>query len=246
MTSFKKLFAVLFFSFSILPSTSFAIAVGTYKLANHPDGGAASPYYGLRLDGLIGGNSSDTFTFDFDDASSDMKLDYDGSSIRIYGTAFGGRDIGSSYAIGSTAIWTIDFTYSVGVSQPGGEGGLDDVTVTGTGGTCCNNFGSISSSFGTWGLTDQSNRKGLFFQMGDEGGVGHRGYDGISGWGWMNHYWTGSLNPDDNNTDPARHLYSSDWLFTMEKVAVIPEPSVWLLFALGLAGLTFVRKKRAA
>jgi hypothetical protein len=32
----------------------------TYQLGSHPDGGAAVPFYGLRLDGMLTGNSSET------------------------------------------------------------------------------------------------------------------------------------------------------------------------------------------
>ena len=39
---------------------------GTYTLHNHPDGDAATPYYGLRLDGLLDRNGSSVVTFDFD------------------------------------------------------------------------------------------------------------------------------------------------------------------------------------
>ncbi|NOR40279.1 MAG: hypothetical protein GQ537_03625, partial [Gammaproteobacteria bacterium] len=91
---------------------------GSYTLNNHPDGGAASPYYGLRLDGLFG-NTSDEVTFDFDDTAngSDMSMVYTASSIHIFGNAWGGVDGGSSYV--NPTLWAIDFTYDMGVAVNG-------------------------------------------------------------------------------------------------------------------------------
>jgi hypothetical protein len=91
-----------------------SIQTGTYRLSNHPDGAAANPTYGMRLDELFnvtGGH--DVFTFDFEAPGSAMYLDYDGTSIHIYGTAFGGRDIGSSYDPAHSSAVEIDFYYSV-------------------------------------------------------------------------------------------------------------------------------------
>jgi len=55
----------------------------------------------------------DKFTFDFDAEGATMWLDYDGTSIHIYGTAFGGRDAGTEYDPDWTSMVEIDFTYSV-------------------------------------------------------------------------------------------------------------------------------------
>ena len=44
-------------------------------LGNHPDGNAAPPHYGLRIDNLFGG--VDPFTFDFECVGCDVKLVYD-------------------------------------------------------------------------------------------------------------------------------------------------------------------------
>ena len=93
-------------------STPAAAAVFNYKLHSHPDGAAASPYYGLRLDGLLSGNDRDIYTFDFDAAGASVFLDYDDTAdtIHIYGTAYGGKDVGQSYE--DPTFWEIDFTYS--------------------------------------------------------------------------------------------------------------------------------------
>lgn len=207
-----------------------AITVGTYLLHNHPDGGIAPPLYGFRLDGLLG-DASKEYTFDFDHIGSNMTLNWDGSKIVIDGTAFGGEDGGLTYVAGTTAIWDIHFEYSIGISQPGSDGGLKDLFVMSDN----QNFGTISSSFGSWELEDQSNNSGLAFQFGDENGGGHRGFSGISGWGWVNH---GS----DCIAGDCSHIYASDWLFTAESVAIpVPTP-IWLL-SIGLFGMAVLNRR---
>ncbi len=64
-------------------------------------------------------------------------------------------------------------------------------------------------------------------------GFDHRGFAGISGWGWVNH----SGAPD--------HVVASDWLFTVG--APIPEPSAASTFAAGaLVTLGAIRRRRRA
>ena len=51
-----------------------------YNLNNHPDGNAADPEYGFRLDELKDISSDhDIWTFDFNHAESSMFLEYDNS-----------------------------------------------------------------------------------------------------------------------------------------------------------------------
>ncbi len=78
-----------------------------YELGNHPDGGAANPLYGLRLDGLLTADSSDIYTFDFAASGASMSMLWSSGTdeLRIWGTAFGGQDIGSDYLAGTTALW---------------------------------------------------------------------------------------------------------------------------------------------
>lgn len=210
------------------------ISPGVYSLSNHPDGTALPPPYGLRLDGLLTGDTNEIYTFDFDDPQSSMFLDYDGAELHIYGSALGGQDAGGGgYIAGTVAVWDIDFTYTVGVSQPGSDGGLSDVFVNADN----SNFGTISSSLGAFELEDQSdngNSTGLAFRFGDEGGGGHRGFNGISGWGWLNH---GS----DCIAGSCSHIYDSDWLFT---ATLVPVPAAVWLFGSALGLLGWVRRNR--
>ncbi len=207
---------------------------GTYTLHNHPDGNAATPYYGLRLDGLLDRNGSSVVTFDFDasDQGAAMFMDYDASGIRIHGQAWGGSVSNNAYD--APVLWTIDFTYSTPVSTVA-DGGVDDLVVIDESPA---NGGTISSSLGTWDLVAYAGSFGYVFQFGDEAGDGHRGFDGLSGWGWLNHYQQGI-------TDPDVHLSASDWLFTAEP-AVVPIPAPLWLFGSALFSFVMLRRREQA
>ena len=198
---------------------------GSYTLNNHPAGNAATPYYGLRLDGLIGGSSNEV-TFDFDDVAhgSLMKMHYTDGNIHIYGNAWGGVDGGSSYV--SPKLWAIDFTYNTGVAVNG-----MGVKVSGPD---YSNFGTIGDGTTTYGLTDYSGSHDYNFKLDYD----HRGVSGLSGWGWVNYY--------DLGTDPAdsHHEGASDWLFTATKDPTpAPEPNVLALMAIGLLGIGVMRRR---
>lgn len=200
-----------------------------YRLHNHPDGVKAEPYYGLRLDGLLTLDDDDVYTFDFDAPESAMFMDVSSTSIHIYGQAFGGRDVGDHYSFRSAGVWLIDFLYDTGVGLVGGDGGFPDIRVTG--GCSMSNSGTIQKTFGRnrnpIPLVDKCNMQGFSFQFGDENGGGHRNFDGLSGWGWLNH-------------NGLPHMESSDFLFTAEK---IPEPTSLALLCTGLP-LLMSRRRR--
>ena len=130
-----------------LPTTP-ARAV-TFELKNHPDGGARPPLYGMRLDGLITGTSSEVWTFSFEpdtcaasgagcsggqtaqalgDADSSeigMTMTFNGTSLTIEGVVFGGKNSGSGYDSGNASLWDVSFTYDFNVH----EGGTGDLLV---------------------------------------------------------------------------------------------------------------------
>lgn len=208
-----------------------SIDVGTYLLHNHPDGNQADPLYGLRLDELFDVSSGhDVFTFDFDHAGAQMLLDYDGSSIHIHGRAFGGVDAGSGYSNNPdhTSWVTIDFTYDYVTSVPWD----DDVWAP--------RWAPQSHGTITWedtgeeiDLWDFAGGHLYTFRFGDGNhDNGHRGFDGISGWGWLNH-----------GDDPNHHVYASDWLFTAEMM-VVPLPPAVLMGMTGVLGLAGYRVAR--
>lgn len=201
------------------------IVPGTYELFNHPDGNAAPPSYGLRLDGLTGGGSSDVFTFDFEHPDAGMMLTYDDTAgtIRIFGSAFGGLNAGSGYAAGA-GLWQIDVTMTGIATVPAD----DDLWSTAD----AMAIGNITSpSMVDYPLFTETGGNPYSFRLGDEDDdLGHRGALGVSGWGWINH------------NDPDTHVYASDWLFRMAEDPV-PAPATVLL--LGVGGAAATRRRRS-
>ena len=103
---------------------------------------------------------------------------YDGSSIHIFGFAFGGIDRGLYYDILASGIAWIDFTYDVGVGTAPGD---DDLLVTGPNGA---NGGVVDFLFGpSFSFFDYAGNNGFTFRFGDEDDdLGHGSHDGLSGW----------------------------------------------------------------
>lgn len=256
--------ACVFGATSLSPSSASA-AVFQYNLNDHPDGGLANPTYGLRLDGLYGGDSND-FTFSFNAPGTGMTLLYDdqANTVRIAGRAYGGIDTGSSYDANNVGFVDIDFTYRQNVATTGtGTIGTDtanvgvrttgDAQTLGTG-----NSGSITLATGvgsTWSganggdafsLVDQESGGYSFkFNNFDDhrlgGSPGFGGPDTFVGWGWVNHWAEGAA--------PRSHVYSSDWLFTGTYIPPItntevPEPGALIIFGFGIAGLALHRRRK--
>ncbi len=202
-----------------------------YDLSSHDDGGAAEPFYGLRLDGLLTGNSGHIYTFDFDGEGAEMHMVWTDDGLRIYGTAYGGRDVGDSYS--NAVVWTIEFTYSNAGQTSCGSTGLCWQVGEGT----------ISSSQGSFDLVAYTGSHDYAFRL----DYNHRGNVGVSGWGWLNHCPSvpGTETDDGYVSTPGgdcdNHLYASDWLF---KVNTVPEPGTLLLMGLGLLGIGMSRRKK--
>ena len=241
MKNFAKcLFALTVVCLASASANAAAIQFGaTYALHNHPDGDASPPQYGLRLDELFnatGGN--DIYTFDFDNAASSMLMSVSagGDEIRIFGTVYGGRDTGGSYANDQyLGLYEVDFTYSMGVGPVPGD---DDLQVLATMGSTNGGFiaplaamdGGPSVGGGQIALGETANGSGMTFRFGDENNDnGHRGFAGLSGWGWI-------------SVDGDPHAgQANDWLFTADPEP-IPEPATMSLLALGAVSL--LRRRR--
>jgi hypothetical protein len=199
------------------------IQEGIYQLHNHPDGNADPPPYGLRLDGLDGSN--DKFTISFDASGADVKMTYFGSTIRIFGTGYGGRDTGTAYANDAwLGFYDIDFTFDVGVGLAPGD---DDLLVDAA---TDSNSGTIVTPNGTKDLYDvRAVPPGGTFRFGDaDDDNGHRGFAGLSGWGWL------EIDGEEKNA-------TRDWLFTAEYLG-IPAPGA--VIGLAPAGLLAARRRR--
>lgn len=203
----------------------FILDDGLYQLHDHPDGGAAEPFYGLRLDELTDAGDIFTFSFDYDHPDVGVFMQLTGSTIHIYGVAFGGLIDDHAYDPDHSGLVEIDFFYN------------DVVRVTGDDDLIAYdpdepNMGFIVFQGDTIDLFDHANAEGFTFRLGDEDDDGgHRGFDGtlpngetvdgrISGWGWLEHGTQGE------------YISASDWLFTVDPTPV-PGPSTALLATLG-------------
>jgi uncharacterized protein (TIGR03382 family) len=167
-----------------------------------------------------------------------MKMTIGAATIRIFGQSYGGVDVGNAYAGAGdavrgpyTGIYTIDFTYTVGVGPVPGD---DDVYVN-TSNRNPGNVGTITLPTGEIVKLTDERMGGYSFRFGDEDNdAGHRGFPGLSGWGWMTYV-------EGSPTAPTyRHVDNTDWLFTA--VYVIPTPGASSLLALG--GLVLLRRRR--
>jgi MYXO-CTERM domain-containing protein len=207
---------------------------GSYRLHNHEDGSAGPPTYGLRLDELINVTPDhDVFTFSFDDDGANVFLELGGDrSIHIRGRVFGGLDLGEDYDPALSGLWEIEFTYRM--STPARDD--DDLVVEPPGEP---NTGSITPLFGEdkgvpIGLFDYAGAHPFTLRLGDEDSdLGHRGFRGISGWGWLNH------------GAPGDHVDSSDWLFTLDATPIPVPPAAVPLLGLAAAWGRRSRRRRA-
>jgi MYXO-CTERM domain-containing protein len=229
--SFRALVAAPAAAVVLLAATSAHASVitaeGSYYLLNHPDGNQRPPLYGLRLDELYNATSGhDVFTFDFEDAASEMIIDITATTIRIHGVTWGGRDTGSSYAADAyRGVYIVDFVYNLGVQQvPGDDDTWVDAVNNGNSGTITTPLGDVIV------MVDERGSHPYSFRLGDEDNdLGHRGFTGVSGWGWINH-----------GPNPNVHVYDSDFLFTVGEP--VPAPGAMGLAILG--GLAVARRRR--
>jgi hypothetical protein len=235
MKVFQFVAAALVGSAAVGVAVGANISTGLYELHNHPDGVLRPPLYGLRLDELFDitpGNNNDDYTFDFDHASSNMSMFFTGSTIHIYGQSWGGRDVGSAYANDIyRGIYQIDFTYNIGVTPVPLD---DDIYVELP--PYLYNTGTITAPASAGGVVIPLHDghytvdgPDLDFRLGDESNnQGHRGFNGISGWGWLFH-----------GPENAPYYESSDWLFT-----AVPVPAPASVGVLCLAGVLAGRRRR--
>ena len=200
----------------VTPSQSEPVSIledGTYQLSNHPDGTSFGNWnpHGLILTGLFEKGiyqTGDIAVFNFDHPDTNMQISINGDEIRIFGTAFGHLDVDGNFNNydDQPGLWQIDFTYNNADKVSGDDDLSVDAQWAGT------NTGTIKQLYGDqreFELTDQDDNT-VSFQLGNKtDNQGHRGVDGISGWGWLNH----------SNAD--QYVYYSDWLFTVDPEKII-------------------------
>ncbi len=201
---------------------------GIYVLLNHP---AAAPVpCGLRLDELYNVNPSlqDIFLFDFEHPSSLVTMTVTASTIRISGDAFGGFwQLATGFVAGPyRGTYTLDFLFDLGMQTAPGD---DDYIINSANNA---NHGTIRTPLGqTISLWDERGGEAFSFRLGNEDNdQGHRGFPGISGWGWLNH-----------GSNPAQHFVVSDWLFATGPAIPAPGAAVTLLAG---AALLAARRRR--
>ncbi len=193
---------------------------GQYVLLNHP---SESDPSGLRLDELYNVNASqqDIFLFDFEHLSSLIVLHLTGSTIRISGQVHGGywRE-GVGYVNGvHLGVYTLDMFYDDGLREALGDDDLVIDTIDNS------NTGTIITPAGqTIPLYDERGTDDFSLRIGDENSdQGHRGFDGVSGWGWLNH-----------GSNPALHRQFGDFLFAVGPLIPAPGAGVMAVIALGV------------
>jgi len=233
-----SIFKSLLFCFVVLFASS-AQAITIYDLANHPAGGARPPTYGMRLDEIVDLtlNVHDIFTFDFDNAASSMRLEYDdiAGTIRIFGTVFGGLDTGVAYDPTASGLWDVDFTYRQNITSIPGNLTVNPENANNNGTiTPLFNIGSVLANTAI-ALVDEDGGKGFSFQLdnGDHRLSGTPLFGDPTlfvGWGWLNH-------------SGLPHVAASDWLFTAR---VVPEPGSMLLLGSAILGASRLRRKKMA
>jgi len=229
----------------------------TFELHNHPDeeNHLGPPGFGFRLDGLVDSDPTHKYTFNFDythaDFQSDMRLDYDGSSIDIHGSVFGGRDNGSDYLPNDpfSGIYEIDFSYRTNV-QGDLDNGLfvnpeDHLLNTGTIAQT-HAYDSNTDSFIAllqpiiYDLVDEDRYKGYSLKLNDNNNYRLQNYPAYpyqwEGWGWVNHSSTPGF--------PETHMKASDWVFTAAPVAVTDDGSAGILLAFSCIGMVLIRHRK--
>ena len=184
---------------------------GTYVINNHPtiaipDGDTP---WGLRLDGLLTGNTNDKYTFDFEYPGAKMYMTLDGDEVRVFGKAYGGLlDGDGNYIPEESGFWEIEFNYNSVNELPGDDDLATDPNSTGS------STGTIKQLFGGGieaDLSDFAGKRGNSFYIGDDiKDNGFKNYDGVAGWGWLNH--SGS----------EQHVYTSDFAFVIDPQPVEP------------------------
>lgn len=115
MPMISRLVATLAAACLLFAAGQASAATRVFLLHDHPNGQLNPPTYGFRWDNLFGAGGQHTFSFDHTDGmeTAEVTLVYDDvqNTIRIYGRAYGGKDIGGGWDPVEQGWIDIDFTY---------------------------------------------------------------------------------------------------------------------------------------
>jgi hypothetical protein len=215
----------LFLATFVLAASALPAAAGltVYNCHDHPDGQIIPPPYGLRIDFLLD-NGRYTFSFDYADGSgvAGVTLTHDDvlGTIRIFGRAFGGKDIGGSWDPANRGWIDIDFTYNANVSVRDNCAGAagDDVHVVAESAL---NAGTVSLD--GWGgnqvfnFTDKADDSGCSFNFDNDWDSKGNATVANDPSIWSAAGW---LKPADVNG-------SRDWVFIAVQSTVATEACSW-------------------
>jgi uncharacterized protein (TIGR03382 family) len=216
----KAITAGIVLATTTMGASAGGLLIGEYQLGDHPNGNQNPPPYGLRLDNVLGsgiatlsiGYHNDTVLQVYDDGGD--------LSIHISGTLHGGLVNGSGGYV-SAADYSVDFSYSVGVSASGGGWivtGFDAANM----GTLTNLDTNDTIDLYAKGMPD------TFLFLPDDHRLDTDAND------WVGRGW---LTDQSDGSDPLGG--TRDWLFTATE---IPAPSALAL--MGLGGLVSTRRRR--
>ena len=221
----------------------------TYDVTNKAPGALANPDYGLRLDDLFTSPTDSNWTFDFNNTagtSVQMDVDTDTAEVRIYGTVFGGRDIGSAWDSATTAFWELDFLYSDGVTITDAATGLWSLDFN------ADNFGSLKLLDDIDLDGDSNSDLGRYLGIGDYHGGSFVASGGPAPQSPYVSAWLENTDGFiDNIDDLAGETYfrpngggcCMDFGFRADQV---PEPSSLLILAFGLLGMGLMERRLRA
>jgi len=225
----------------------------SHKLGDHPDGNAADPTYGIRLDNLFtrmtdggsflsGSSRSGTTTFSFENNGANMVMDAidtnnsgEADTLHIHGTVYGGRDVGSGYGFGE-GLYEISFMIATGVNTiEGPNGGFQVANASGTDHGYIRSLGNADIAAGTtWSVSNKTNNAGDSFnfladghRLGGSSNSALRALNPYVGRGWM--MFDGAGGSSGGN---------QDFLFV-----TVPLPTGGMLAMAGLGGLAMTRRR---
>lgn len=214
-------------------------ATTVFKLSDHPDGEAALPTYGFRMDTMFSGRSGagggvTLFSFNtYDDVL--LKVTDDGGSLKINisGTVYGGEKSGSGFAYGAGA-YHLEANYTMHVNAQGtGWVVAQDAPLHNTGSLTALSGGDVRVADGeVFNFHDMSAASFLFLQD------NHRlaGHSEFNQGFWVGRGWV-TYNPSGANSGGTQ-----DFLFIGN---LVPLPTPVGLACAGLFGAAAVRRRRA-